>query len=79
MRITLSILSLASLLLLSPPSIVHANVKENDVIHTKVVILGAGAAGISAAGTLHRLNQTDFYIVEAQSFVGGNWYHPELL
>lgn len=38
---------------------------------TKVVILGAGASGISAASTLHKKGQDDFIIVEGQSFIGG--------
>ncbi|KAI8343757.1 hypothetical protein BC941DRAFT_343285 [Chlamydoabsidia padenii] len=43
--------------------------------HTKVVILGAGASGISAALTLQKKNITDFIIVDAQSFIGGRVQH----
>lgn len=44
---------------------------EARQIKTKVVILGAGAAGISAAKTLTDLKLNDFIILDAQSFVGG--------
>lgn len=42
-------------------------------IQTKIVILGAGAAGISAAKTLTESNIQDFIILDAQSFIGGNY------
>jgi polyamine oxidase len=55
--------------LLSTLSNVYA---ENEVHKTKVVILGAGLTGITAAKalTLER-NITDFIIVEALPEVGG--------
>ncbi|KAI7894864.1 uncharacterized protein EV154DRAFT_497249 [Mucor mucedo] len=46
-------------------------------IKTKVVILGAGAAGISAAKTLTDLKLNDFIILDAQSFVGGRVQHEQ--
>lgn len=46
-------------------------VVESRHIKTKVVILGAGASGISAAKTLSELELNDFIILDAQSFVGG--------
>ncbi|KAI8377544.1 uncharacterized protein BYT42DRAFT_570659 [Radiomyces spectabilis] len=47
----------------------------NEVIHTKVLILGAGAAGISAAKTLHAMGMRDFLILDAQPFIGGRVQH----
>ena len=38
---------------------------------TKVLILGAGAAGITAAKTLHDQGITDFLVLEAQDYIGG--------
>ena len=38
---------------------------------TKVLILGAGAAGITAAKTLHDKGITDFLVLEAQDYIGG--------
>ena len=38
---------------------------------TKVLILGAGAAGITAARTLHDKGITDFLVLEAQDYIGG--------
>lgn len=46
-------------------------VVESRHIKTKVVILGAGAAGISAAKTFTELELNDFIILDAQSFIGG--------
>lgn len=40
-------------------------------IKTKVVILGAGASGISAAKSLSSAGMQDYVIVDAQSFIGG--------
>lgn len=45
---------------------------EAKELRTKVVVLGAGAAGISAAKTLTNSNLHDFIILDAQSFIGGN-------
>lgn len=38
---------------------------------TKVVILGAGIAGITAAKTLYDLGIEDFLILEGQHYIGG--------
>ena len=37
----------------------------------KVLVLGAGAAGIKAAETLHRKGITDFLVLEGNSYIGG--------
>lgn len=37
----------------------------------KVLILGAGAAGITAAKTLHDQGVTDFVVLEGQDYIGG--------
>ncbi|KAI9245555.1 hypothetical protein BDA99DRAFT_528036 [Phascolomyces articulosus] len=42
---------------------------------TTVAILGAGAAGISAASRLDQKGETDFLIIDAQSFIGGRVQH----
>lgn len=47
---------------------------ESKRIKTKVVILGAGASGISAAKSLSNANMQDYIIVDAQSFIGGIFY-----
>lgn len=44
---------------------------ESAHIKTKVVILGAGASGISAAKSLSNAGMQDYVIVDAQSFIGG--------
>lgn len=44
---------------------------ESKQIKTKVVILGAGASGISAAKSLSKAGMQDYVIVDAQSFIGG--------
>ncbi|KAI9005861.1 hypothetical protein CLU79DRAFT_780794 [Phycomyces nitens] len=48
-----------------------------DIRHTKVAILGAGGAGISAAKRFNAANMKDFVIVDAQSFVGGRVQHTQ--
>ncbi|KAI8987175.1 hypothetical protein BDB01DRAFT_784883 [Pilobolus umbonatus] len=45
------------------------------VIKTKIVILGAGAAGVSAGKTLTDSNQEDFILLEAQPSIGGRVSH----
>ena len=37
----------------------------------KVLILGAGAAGITAAKTFHDQGVTDFVVLEGQDYIGG--------
>lgn len=39
--------------------------------HVKVLILGAGAAGIKAAETLHGKGETDFLVLEGNNYIGG--------
>lgn len=46
---------------------------ETRTTRTKILVLGSGAAGISAAKTLTELGIQDFIILDAQSFVGGNF------
>ncbi|KAG1061979.1 hypothetical protein G6F42_027534 [Rhizopus arrhizus] len=48
---------------------------ESKHIKTKVVILGAGASGISAARALSNAGMEDYVIVDAQSFIGGRVQH----
>ncbi|OBZ84748.1 Polyamine oxidase [Choanephora cucurbitarum] len=50
-------------------------VVELKVLETEVVILGAGASGISAAQTLFKKGIHDFILVDAQSFIGGRVQH----
>jgi len=45
---------------------------ESKHIKTKVVILGAGASGISAARAFSNAGMEDYVIVDAQSFIGGS-------
>lgn len=40
-------------------------------VKTKVLILGAGLSGITAAKTLLENNITDFYVLEGQDYIGG--------
>ena len=39
--------------------------------HTKVLILGAGVSGISAAETLYSKGLEDFVVLEGKSYIGG--------
>ncbi|KAG0176658.1 hypothetical protein DFQ28_007059 [Apophysomyces sp. BC1034] len=39
--------------------------------------MGAGAAGVAAAGTLSKMNITDFVVLDAQPFVGGRVQHVQ--
>ncbi|KAL9559234.1 hypothetical protein MBANPS3_000501 [Mucor bainieri] len=48
---------------------------ESKHIKAKVVILGAGASGISAAKSLSKAGMQDYVIVDAQSFIGGRVQH----
>lgn len=41
----------------------------------KVLILGAGAAGITAAKTLYDQGVTDFLVLEGQDYIGGRIKH----
>ena len=44
---------------------------DNNVFHHKIVIIGAGMAGLSAANHLLKNNINDFIILEARNRVGG--------
>ncbi|KAI9487922.1 hypothetical protein BDB00DRAFT_773571 [Zychaea mexicana] len=69
-RISLLTTFVSTLLLATATTRCHA-----AQYRTKVAILGAGAAGISAASRLSQKNETDFMIIEAQSFIGGRVQH----
>ena len=45
--------------------------KDRNVTKTKVLILGGGLSGITAAKTLLDNNIKDFYILEGQDYIGG--------
>ncbi|CAO3627140.1 unnamed protein product [Cunninghamella blakesleeana] len=50
--------------------------KKNLCKKTKIAILGTGGSGIAAAVTLQeKWNQTDFLLIDAQSFIGGRLQH----
>lgn len=46
-------------------------VSTTPVERKKVLILGAGAAGITAAKTLHDKGISDFLVLEGQDYIGG--------
>ncbi len=48
-----------------------ANNSEDDNLSCKILIIGAGMAGLSAATHLLKNNETDFLIVEARGRIGG--------
>ncbi|KAJ3350401.1 hypothetical protein GGF32_004854 [Allomyces javanicus] len=71
------VLLLLAVLLASTATIaVHAAPKNQ--IKTKVLILGAGVAGVSAARALNARNITDFLILEAQDVIGGRLKQAQL-
>ncbi|XP_046576063.1 polyamine oxidase 7-like isoform X2 [Haliotis rubra] len=43
----------------------------NDIEHSKVLILGAGASGLAAAKTLNEKNISDFIVLEGSGRIGG--------
>jgi spermine oxidase len=47
------------------------SVKDGDKKKYKVIIIGAGAAGLSAANSLVKNGMKDFIILEAQNRIGG--------
>ena len=47
--------------------------KKQTTHRTKVLILGAGVAGITAAKTLQQNGVHDFLILEAQDYIGGRF------
>lgn len=53
-----------------------ATVVHEGTTHTKVLIIGAGIAGISSAEYLAKNGFTDFKIIEAADRIGGRiWTH----
>lgn len=44
---------------------------EDDKVKCKILIVGAGMAGLSAANHLLKNHETDFMIVEARGRIGG--------
>ena len=51
--------------------ITFAVVASAPLERKKVLILGAGVAGITAAKTLHDQRVTDFVVLEGQDYIGG--------
>lgn len=51
----------------------HSYQKRATTVRTKVLILGAGVAGITAAKTLQDNGINDFLILEAQDYIGGRF------
>lgn len=47
--------------------------KRTKIRRTKVLILGAGVAGLVAAKTLEEKGINDFLILEAQDYIGGRF------
>lgn len=47
--------------------------KRTKIRRTKVLILGAGVAGLVAAKTLQEKEINDFLILEAQDYIGGRF------
>lgn len=47
------------------------NYSEDDRLSCKILIIGAGMAGLSAATHLLKNSETDFLIVEARGRIGG--------
>ena len=52
-------------------AIIHQLLSARAARSTKVLILGAGVAGITAGKTLHDRGITDFLMLEAQDYIGG--------
>ncbi|KAK8125406.1 uncharacterized protein PG998_001165 [Apiospora kogelbergensis] len=51
--------------------------RDSDCRKTKVAILGAGVAGITAAQALSNASVTDFLIVETNDYIGGRVRHTQ--
>ncbi|KAK8114347.1 amine oxidase [Apiospora kogelbergensis] len=51
--------------------------RDTDCRKTKVAILGAGVAGITAAQALSNASVTDFLIVERNDYIGGRVRHTQ--
>lgn len=67
----------AIILFLLQSGTILANAEAQEIRRTTVVILGAGASGISAALSLQEKDMSDFIIVDAQSFIGGRVQHED--
>ena len=48
-----------------------------SVTKTKVLILGAGVSGVTAASTLYENGEKDFLILEGQDYIGGRMKQKE--
>lgn len=69
---------MASSTTLSPMTLADAAQKFGTAKHFDILIIGAGQAGLSAAGTLHRrglIPGKDFAIVDGNDGPGGAWRH----
>ncbi len=62
-------------LILISVCIVLSNKSSAKVRNTKVLVLGAGAAGVGFANTLLENGMKDFLVLEAQNYVGGRVRH----
>lgn len=68
------VLSLAAL-----PVLALAAAKGNKTLSTKVLILGGGLTGVTAARTLAlELNVTDYLVVEARHELGGRLQNTDI-
>ncbi|KAI1268404.1 amine oxidase [Xylariaceae sp. FL1019] len=77
MRVTL-LQQLAGALALGSSAIASPTVEKYKTCRkTKVAILGAGAAGITAAQTLTNASVTDFLIIDRNDYIGGRVKHTE--
>eukprot|EP00794_Sanderia_malayensis_P007304 gene7304-8120_t len=50
---------------------INIPIAAGKVKKTKVLILGAGSAGIGFANTLHKNGVSDFLVLDAQNYIGG--------
>ena len=53
--------------------------KSTGRVKVKVLILGAGAAGVTAASNLHKNGVEDFQVLEGQDYVGGRIKHVDFM
>ncbi|KNE66824.1 hypothetical protein AMAG_11307 [Allomyces macrogynus ATCC 38327] len=67
----ISTLLLLAVLLTSSATLAVVHAAPKTQTKTKVLILGAGVAGVTAARTLTANNITDYLILEAQDVIGG--------
>ncbi|KAK8082405.1 N1-acetylpolyamine oxidase [Apiospora saccharicola] len=69
--------ALSSLIQLFQPAGSAAIPRDGECRKTKVAILGAGVAGITAAQALSNASMTDFLIVERNDYIGGRVRHTQ--